>query len=148
MAEITFESWLKIIPLVGGVIAFIWGVVQFSIVQHEQAETRLIEARRPFLERQLNLYTEATKAASTLATSSKSVEVETATEKFWALYYGELAMVEDKKVEDAMVRLGKALQAKESATSIRKSSLRLAHACRESLAESWGVQDWRNPHNP
>jgi hypothetical protein len=140
------ESWTKILTLVGGVIAFSWGVYQFISNQRSQAETRRIEATRPFLDRQLKLYTDATQAAATIATSSSQEEVVAARARFWSLYWGELALVEDKRVEAAMVQLGRALEGGATGKDIAPLSLRLAHACRDSLAESWGVKQWRNPH--
>lgn len=140
------ESWVKILTLVGGVIAFGWGVYQFVSNQRSHAETRRIEATRPFLDRQLKLYTEATQAAATLATSSSREELAVARARFWSLYWGELALVEDKRVEAAMVALGRALEGGATGKDVAPLSLRLAHACRDSLAESWGVKQWRNPH--
>ena len=77
------ESWIKALSLLGGVIAFCWGVFQFVATQNAQTETRRIEATKPFLERQLKLYTEATQAAATLATSKKVDELAAASKKFW-----------------------------------------------------------------
>ena len=142
------ETWIKALSLLGGVIAFCWGVLQFIATQNAQAETRRIEATKPFLERQLKLYTEATQAASVLATSKKADELDAANKKFWSLYWGELALVEDKKVEAAMVQLGRALEEGSVGQQLQQHSLALAHACRDSLAESWGVKQWRNPHDP
>ena len=130
----------------GAVVAFAWGVIQFVASQQAQEETRRIEATKPFLERQLKLYTEATQAAATLATSKNRQELDAATKKFWSLYWGELALVEDKRVEAAMVQFGRALDTGSSDHALQKASIDLAHACRDSLAESWGVKQWRNPH--
>ena len=146
MAPTSLEAWIKILTLVGAVVAFIWGAYQFLATQRAQAETRRIEATRPFLDRQLKLYTEATQAASTLAVSSSTEEVSLAKQHFWSLFWGELALVEDKRVEAAMVGFGRALDEGKTGNELRGSSLELAHACRDSLAESWGVQAWRNPH--
>ena len=45
-----------------------------------------------------------------------------------------------------MVQLGRAIEQDMIGKEIQALSLNLAHACRDSLAESWGVQQWRNPH--
>lgn len=140
------DAWIKTLSLVGAAVAFGWGVVQFVANQGAQAETRRIEATKPFLERQLKLYTEATQAAATLAVSEKPDELYRASERFWSLYWGELALVEDKRVEAAMVRFGRALESGGFGQQLQQHSLALAHACRDSLAESWGVNQWRSPH--
>ena len=105
-----FESWVKVLTLLGAVVTFGWGVYQFISNQRDQAETRRIEATRPFLDRQLHLYTEATRVAATLATASSADQLATARARLWSLYWGELALVEDKRVEAAMVQLGRAIE--------------------------------------
>jgi hypothetical protein len=140
------ESWIKILSIGGGAIAFCWGVFQFLNTQHTQAETRRIEATRPFLDRQLKLYTEATQIAATLVTSKNIDVLANANERFWSLYWGELSLVEDKRVEAAMVQFGRALEKGTTGQQLNVLSLQLAHACRDSLADSWGVKQWQNPH--
>jgi hypothetical protein len=141
------ESFIRIISIAGAAVAFCWGAYEFLATQRGQADTRRIEATRPFLDRQLLLYTEATQAAATLATATDAKSLASAEEKFWSLYWGALALVEDKKVEGAMVLLGNALRSGQKGAQLQPLSLGLAHACRDSLAESWGVSQWRNPHS-
>ena len=105
----TFKESVTVLSIVGAVCTFAWGVVQFFQNQKQQGETRRIEATKPFLERQLLLYTEATQLASTIATTSNAKKKELSRERFWSLYWGELALVEDSHVEAAMVNLGNAL---------------------------------------
>ena len=131
------EPWIRLLTLVGAVVAFGWGVFQFISSQHAQAETRRVEATRPYLDRQLTLYTEATQAAATLATSQQEDELVAARKRFWSLYWGELALVEDKRVEAAMVLFGRKLEQGATGMELRPLSLQLARACRDSLAESW-----------
>ena len=145
MGQITFEARMRILTLMGAVIAFAWGVYQFSASQNSQAETRRIEATKPFLDRQLVLYTAATQATSTIATSETAGDIAAAKLRFWSLYWGELALVEDKRVEAAMVNFGKALDGAGERGELRRLSLALARACRDSLAEAWGVRQWQNP---
>jgi hypothetical protein len=152
----TFDEWLKLLSAAGALGTFFWGVwvwqdqsrrslEQQRLEAARNAETRRIESTRPFLERQLKLYTEATQIASAIATTKDSPERSKALQRFWQLYYGELALVENKEVEAAMVRLGRALQSGASAELLRGLSLQLAHRCRESLDRSWGVQAWSSP---
>jgi hypothetical protein len=143
-----FNQVTAALSMVGAAVVFGWGVVQFVATQNAQIETRRIEATMPFLERQLRLYTEATQAAAALATSKDPAELDAANERFWSLYWGELALVEDARVEAAMVRFGQALKSGAGGSELEQLSLALARACRDSLAESWGVEHWRNPHAP
>ncbi len=147
MQSLDLELSVKLLSLVGAAVAFCWGVFQFSLNQRNQSQTRRIEATRPFLDRQLTLYTEATQSVATLATCTRDEEVQPAAKRFWLLYWGELALVEDTRVEAAMVKFGRAIEQVRTPDEMRQLSLGLAHACRDSLAESWGVKHWRSPHN-
>jgi hypothetical protein len=138
----TLIKWVSAFVAVGSLL---WGVTSFLITSRIQAETRQLEARKPFLERQLTLYTKATQNAAILATSSDPDANEAARQIFWELYWGELSMVENRGVESAMVAFGKCLNKGCSQPELQPLALNLAHACRDSLAESWGVQDWRAP---
>ena len=138
----TLIKWVSAFVAVGGLL---WGITSFLITSRMQAETRQLEARKPFLERQLTLYTKATQNAAILATSSDPDAIEDARQIFWELYWGELSMVENRGVESAMVKFGECLNRDCSQPELQPLALRLAHACRDSLAESWGVQDWSVP---
>lgn len=135
--------WITILVSVGG---FIWTV-------SSALQSRAIDARRPFLNKQLALYQLVTKTAAILATSTDANELHTAELRFWQLYWGELAMVENggmktKKggVEGAMVLFGRELvKHSQDRANLQLLSLDLAHVCRDSLAESWGIKDWRAP---
>ena len=96
--------------------------------------------------------TEATQAAAVLATTTDEAELTAARNRFWALYWGELAMVENGGVsaeaggvESAMVAYGRCLKQACEQTELQRLALNLAHACRDSLAVSWGVTDWQAP---
>lgn len=138
----TLLKWIGALVAVGGLL---WGVTSFLITARIQAETRQLEARKPFLERQLTLYTQATQNASILATSSDPAAREKARGRFLELYWGELALVESEEVKDAMVDFYGCLIKDCPPPELQQWSLKLAHACRASLAASWGVQDWTVP---
>ena len=142
----TLEITAKLLTMLIVVATFAWGVYQFNATQKQQSETRRIEATKPFLERQLTLYTEATKTASTIATTTDAKVKAEAVSKFWAMYWGELALVEDAFVEGAMVKFGQALRSNASDDEIKQKALDLAHVCRNSLARSWGVAAWQSPN--
>jgi hypothetical protein len=149
-----FESMLKLFSPLLAVAAFIWGIYTYRENSRQQlareeaearrtAETRRIEATRPYLDRQLALYTEATKVTSTIATSADKAEIEKATKRFKELYWGELGLVERGGVESAMVSFRKALDAKKGQNELASLALSLAHACRDELAASWGTEAWK-----
>ncbi len=170
----SFEQTLKLLTALGTVVSFAWGVAIWrdksnkelaqtkteaerfaenrrkELAQAETeakrlAESRRLEATKPFLERQLKLYTEASQVAAKIVTSTNVKEVADANKRFWELYWGELALVENQDVEAAMVALGKAIKDSAPQQQLQHLSLKLAHACRRSLDKSWGINAWSQP---
>ena len=135
-------KWIGAIVALGGLAL---GVANYLATVRRDAETRNLEARKQYLTRQLDLYTEATRAAAKLATAPPdSAEYLKARARFWELYWGELSMVENQEVEAAMKHMGDCLNgACVGCPNLARCSLDLAHACRRSLAASWNVPDWR-----
>src|SRR5262245_46171795 len=120
MRKLSFDEWLKFLGLIGAIASFSWGVYQWRAKSTQElaqakvevnrlAASRKVEATKPFLERQLKLYTEASQVAAAIATTGDNSERSKAAKRFWELYWGELALVENQDVEAAMVALGDGL---------------------------------------
>ena len=151
-----FEQTIKLFGIIGALATFIWGVfvwrdkaiedrAAIALEQKRVAITRKIEATRPFLEHQLAIYVDAIQTVETIASSQTESEIKTSTDHFWRLYWGELALVEDKDVEAATKRIKKALDdqnGKREPRELEQVSLNLALACRLSLDRSWGQGIW------
>lgn len=148
------ESGLKLLGPLLAVAAFFWGIYTYRDTAQQKlaaaeadarrtAETRRVEATRPYLDKQLALYTEATQVTATIATSTDSQALEKATRRFNELYWGELALVERNAVAGAMVLFRRALDAKQGQDALAPLALDLAHACRDELAASWGTAAWK-----
>ena len=157
----------RFIPLVTAVVAvagFIWGINQFNTDQESRA-TQLAadiemhaetianqrneldkkteqEFRKRFWEERLADYRQVTKLAATIAMSKAPQEVEDARSEFWVYYYGELSLIEDRDVFNAMVAFGQALHSFEQEPTseteqLKRLSYKLARACRNSLKDTW-----------
>jgi len=146
------ESTLKILSVAGACITFAWSVWVWkenaaderSAAEAESAryaDSRRIEATRPFLEMQLKLYTEAAQVTARIANSGARGGKDEA--RFWELYTGELSMVEDGEVSGAMYSFGQALEHKVDQKELRNLGVTLARKMRESLAKSWGTDAWQ-----
>jgi len=143
------DGALKILPVIGACVTFAWGVWVWKENADEEreaaaaealryAESRRIEATRPFLEMQLRVYTEAVQVASRIANSRD----ENTIRRFWELYYGELALVENLDVAKAMVDFGDALNAGKT-TELNTLAIELTRRVGESLAKSWDTDAWQ-----
>jgi hypothetical protein len=150
----TFDQWLKFASITGAIASFVWGVWvwkdhadkernQARIEAARYAETRRVEAAKPFLDKQLTLFTEATQVASHIANAPSRAAAAGKIERFWQLYWGELALVERGNVAKAMIAFGDGLNSRQPSSVLRGLALDLAHACRDELALSWGTDAWR-----
>jgi hypothetical protein len=98
------------------------------------------ERQKPFLEKQLEYYFEASEVAAKISRTDNPEDRAVLVKRFWQLYWGPLAMVEDPDVEGAMVNFGSGLQADgQDRAALERLSLSLAHACRGSLQKLWGT---------
>ena len=125
----TLKILTVLLPL-GGLLFGGWKYIQ----------TTRLEAQRPFLEYQLELYKETARVAVGIATSGPQRQSELK-RRFEELYWGELALVESRSVEAAMVQFRKAL--KLDSADLKPKALDLAHALRQSLAQSWQNAAWK-----
>jgi len=136
--------------VVAGWVAFTWLADQRKLWENRRveaeklAEVRLFEARKPFLDKQLQLYFETAQVVGRLVTLDRqSGAWSENAQRYRALYWSELSMVEHKIVETAMVRFGAILDLHER-TGRYKSELEfrsycLAHAIRDAIQDAWTV---------
>ena len=129
-------EWLKSLAPIGAVAVFAWGVYQF----YRSTE---LGFRKPYWEKLLSLYVDACSSAATLARTDSPQEWAQARNMFWKMYYGPLCLVEDQRVEEAMVNFGQTLEPLKFESPERQEleglSLRLAYACRDSIRADWRV---------
>jgi hypothetical protein len=161
----TWHFIVKYGPAIVVVIGALWQGATYLISRNDQAvaEQRrlLIEARKPFLDKQLALYTETTEVAGLLFTlplpTAAHLEDQSATKDWsWArrrfpqLFWNELPMVEDKAVEGAMGDFSFKLHEVETCirdtapqcdgiqAQMAATSRDLASAIRASIKDGWG----------
>lgn len=158
--EKLLQIWLPVLTVVGGAL---WGLYTYldhqkeaqrllAIEVRKDAITRTVEARKPFLEKQLALYFETAQVAGKIVTLTPTDDEWKGVERrFWELYWSELSMVEDRAVEEAMVKFSKKLydytaRKKFTVTNVKEEELKrplfeaafeLAHAIRKSIENEW-----------
>ncbi len=101
--------------------------------------------REPFLRQQLALAVEASEVAGTLAASSDPQKWQAAQARFWVLYWGPLAIVENIEVEQRMVEFGKLVPRpgtevpKLPMPGLTQAALRLDYALRTMILTAWKI---------
>ncbi len=109
------------------------------------------ETAKPLWDKQLSLYIEATETAAIIATGKDSAKQDRAEQRFWELYWGPLAAVEDigivkqdsAAIEAAMVRFGTELKKKPEDRQeglLKERCLELAHSVRTAIAPTFDVE--------
>lgn len=145
---------LKSLALAGAGIGafstiFTWSVdresrrISENTATQQHITTAKRESQQPFLERQLNLYIEASDTAALIASLDDGPARQAALIRFWQLYWGSLAVVEDQHVESAMVEFGRLLESSSDKTtreSLKHAALKIAHSCRSSISASWDYE--------
>ena len=114
----------------------------------KEAATRKEDYKRRLWDKQMELYLQACRAASTIATvaTPEHAEYATARLRFEQLYHGELCIVEEPKVSQAMVDFRNQMMTYEQSPrdeqrqSLRSLALNLAEACRKSTESVWDVK--------
>ncbi len=159
MDEATARNWdvgLKLVGLIGFAVGAAFSYFQYFDGVARQETTALIEAQKPFLAQRQDLYGQAVKAVAQLASSEDPTVLKDAEATFWALYWGPLATVESRQVEEIMVKMGQCLRDTGCGPAGRQAhSLALAHAVRQESADAWNValpqlpqQRTTNPSRP
>jgi hypothetical protein len=173
-------AWAKriksLLPVITGLLAvagFWFGIIQYiraeaaSREQRREAEQARLEQQKaadevfrrelkretakPLWDKQLSLYIEATEKAAVIATVRDERARAEAEGRFWVLYWGPLAAVEDvglakqpkAEIEAMMVQYGRLLQrepAERDKGELQQASLDLAHAVRNAVAPAFDVQ--------
>lgn len=140
--------------VIGGVVVAIIGAV-WTLYTWDEVAVR--ESQKPFLEKQLQYYIEASKVAAKLtilplqspADAAPEETWDGARQRFWELYWGELVVFEDKDVRLAMAQFGRQVSEVEKCRSraeecldaqarLKSLSLELSRAIRASIQHGWG----------
>jgi hypothetical protein len=139
----TLERWLKISGVALTLVGLLAGTYQFT-------RNQAVDAARPFLERKLKWCEEAVEVAAGIAVHGRDSSTLAAApappslrrvDRFWALYWGVMGIVENQDVTDAMIAFGEGLRSG-TADSDKSRALAIAHACRREMARDWSPV-WR-----
>jgi hypothetical protein len=129
------KKWSFVEPLsayapLGAIVVFIWGLFKFS-------HSNELSFKRPFWEKQLELYTEATSAAAILCSASDEDDWAKAKKEFLRLYFGPLCLVESDEVAGAMKLIKTELDstnfAERNVSILKSLCFNLGIECRKSV---------------
>jgi hypothetical protein len=106
-------NWDLIFKIIGAVVAvggLVFGIYQFQ----SQKDNGNSEKEKMLREQKVELYRKATEIAASFPQASDPKEAEAKKKEFWSIYYGQLSIVEDENVKNAMMKYGGALKAWEN----------------------------------
>ncbi len=155
------QELATLIQVLSIIVASVLSIWSFNGARKKEAEARIVEAQKyeqqrtddarrqrieaakPFLEMRQQKYMEAIKVAGVLASPDvhTAEEIKVAEKRFSELYWAELSLVEARNVESSMVMLAGSLGKYSQPTPRQQAALKLAHDLRDSLVESWGVDE-------
>ena len=126
--------------VIGGVVV---GLIGAGWTLYTWDEVAVRESQKPFLEKQLQYYVEASKVAAKLtvlplrapAGIAPEETWEGANRRFWELHWGELVVVEDRAVGAAMAQFGAKVRLVETCRTRLDECLLELEACKARTAE-------------
>lgn len=129
------DKWLKVLGYIMTVVAFCWTVYTFKI-------TSEFDARKPFLEQRLKVYSEAVSIAGVLgafAERSPEPHYREAELKFHTLLEGQLRAIATTWVYSSAENLYEVARVNlvKDPEQLRSLVKKFADACREDLESSW-----------
>ncbi|MCH7962536.1 MAG: hypothetical protein IH852_01205 [Bacteroidetes bacterium] len=129
-----FNIILKFIGVCGLVIASLFALWKYT----DNAEKQF---KKPYWENKLKIYLEVADVISSIAELNEGPEREKTIQKYWTLYFGKLAVVEDPVVEMLMIGFSNCLDGTSECNKceLRKRALQTSHAMREALGKSWDM---------
>jgi L-ribulose-5-phosphate 3-epimerase UlaE len=146
MADTVFDGIVKIVQVVSVVTGVVVSVLSFNAAREKdaesrakEAEARLVEAWKPFVQLRQKLYQDTIQTAAVLANSDihTQAELEAAKKRFRNLYVAELSMVETPQVAGQMVQFAKVVDpALTSMSERQRAAYNLSHKIAESFVES------------
>ena len=98
------------------------------------------DSQRGFRDGQIYLYLRVAELAGEIAATEPSSAREDLERRFWALYYGPIAVVQDAEVATTLLEFAAALRKGQRKTTLRTKSLDLAKACRSSIEKTWDIK--------
>lgn len=125
------------------IIPFIITIVTISIGIYQYWDKKNQDYRKQIWEERKQLYFKVTEIASKIAILESIDNSLEERRTFWTLFYGQLAIIENQGVVNAMINYGDLLKNMElddatfSKDILQKMALDLAMACRDSLNETW-----------
>jgi hypothetical protein len=145
LSEGTARFWNVVIAAVTAFLLLSGGAVsayEFLMNQTLQIAATKLSARKNFNDKLLDLCTQASQSAAQMATATDAASRKAAEDKFWSLFFGPLAIVEQQAVKDAMKQFGACLRSPQSqgCSSLEGRALDIGHACRSEVTASFELQ--------
>ncbi|HEY1797230.1 MAG TPA: hypothetical protein VGG57_14055 [Stellaceae bacterium] len=141
-----FSSFSTIFGIAVALITVMGTLINYHYQHERDLDVRDREIKKIFYENQSKLYMSATDTVAKIASNITPSQVDV--EKFWTLYWGSLATVEDTDVDSAMVEFGKLLNRKAEQHCLQAASLLLAHCVKQSFSKTWRVDLPQPPEFP
>src|SRR5262245_64175208 len=127
-----WDLWLKTASAAGFLVAAL-------ISYNQYLDTARRELRRPFLEKRLAVCVDVSTQAAAIMTEAQPAGDWAAREALEGLYWGPLAIFDNKAVADAVESLRIAMQ--DGKKPDLKLAERVAHACSDPMQASWYGRD-------
>ncbi|MES2274642.1 MAG: hypothetical protein V4592_01385 [Bacteroidota bacterium] len=138
------ETTIKVVQGIAVVVGILFTYITYHNKSQNEKQETAKEFRKTFYEKQFAFYTEASEAASILATENyQSKDYNAARTQFFRLFWGRLGIIEDITFSAQMTNFDKVLLQYESNPDednqydLKSASLKLAHAASMYTINIW-----------
>jgi hypothetical protein len=148
-------TWLTLaissVPLIAMIGGAIWTVLSYldnrATEEKKTAELQILEAKKPFLDAQLEIYRDLTTTVGKIVSNASlrgSDQWKTDYQHFWDLYFSQLPLVEDQLVRSQLEKFQYQLQTyangaytEQNHKAAEEAAYDLAIALRNSISRQW-----------
>jgi hypothetical protein len=135
------DAMTKLLAVIAVAVGGGWTLYTYFNGRSQEARTALVEARKPFEAKRLELYLDLSSTTAIIAMGQDKAAVAKAKEHLSNLYWGPAALFGDRQVQDAMTDFGRCLDLPQAPCSndLPQLARRVTEACRLSLGATWDI---------
>ena len=145
----TIDAFCKIATALAVVVGVAFTAYSYVSNRTAQTKSMQIEAEKPYLEKRLEFYLDATSTVASIATSKNPDQVSKSKEHFSQLIYGPLRVVSTPEVINQMSAINECFgtEAGCTPTKLQGMAWELARLCGASMKAEWGDSPPGTPTN-
>jgi hypothetical protein len=131
------DTYAKVITTLALVLGACWTLYQYNESRQAQLDSIHREARRPLLEKRLNLYFEIANTVGVILANSDKNERRVAVNRFIVINQGPIHLTSNTQLRESTAKFASCLQTSQCGSSLEMLGQNVLHLCYESTLTDW-----------